>query len=165
MTTEEIVNKINAAGFQVEVNDEGPDPFIEVDRENLIATAKFLKNDPDLNFDLLMCLSGLDWPEYFQVVYHLISTEYKHTITVKVRCLKDDPIIPSVSDIWRTAEWHEREAYDLVGIRFDGNRDLRRILLPEDWEGHPLQKDYVPPTSWHKIPLTNLGAESTNEGN
>jgi NADH-quinone oxidoreductase subunit C len=165
MTPEEISGKLSAAGFQVILNDTPPDPSIEVPREAITDVARLLKEDPELNFDLLMCLSGLDWPEHLEVVYHLRSQQHKHQIVLKVRCPKDDAVIPTVSSIWRTAEWHEREAYDLVGMRFQSHQDHRRILLPEDWEGHPLRKDYEPPKFWHKIPLTNAVPGSTDEGN
>ena len=165
MKEEEIGQKLTEAGFQITYNDTSPDPHIEVPRESLVDVAKKLKEDPDLSFDSLMCLSGLDWPEYLEVVYQLFSYKHRHRITMKVRCPKDDPVIPTISSIWNTAEWHEREAYDLVGMRFDGHPDPRRILLPEDWEGHPLRKDYEPPSSWHNIPLTNELPKATDEGN
>ena len=165
MTPKEISQYLNTAGFQVEYQDTTPDPHLEVGRENIIEVAKLLKDDPKLSFDSLMSLSGLDWPEYFEAVYHLFSYQHRHRITLKVRCPKDDAVLPTVSSIWRTAEWHEREAFDLIGIRFDDHPDLRRILLPDDWEGHPLRKDYEQPTSWHKIPLTSQLQNSTDEGN
>lgn len=156
MTTEEISRKLAGSGLQVTYKASIPDPHIEMPREILIEVSRKLKEDPDLSFDSLMCLSGLDWPEYLEAVYQLFSFKHRHRMTMKVRCPKDDPTIPTISAIWRTAEWHEREAFDLIGIHFSGHPDLRRILLPEDWEGHPLRKDYVPPTSWHQIPLTNV---------
>ena len=89
-----------------------------------------------------MCLSGADYKDRFEVVYHLYSMENKHKITLKATVDRNNPEIDSVAGIWATADWHERECYDLVGIKFIGHPDRRRILMPEDWEGHPLRKDY-----------------------
>ena len=92
-----------------------------------------------LAFDSLMCLSGLDLnanDEELAVVYHIYSMRHRHSVVVKAMVPKTNPHLPSVSHIWKTADWHEREAYDLYGIRFEGHNDLRRILLPDDWEGY-----------------------------
>lgn len=103
-----------------------------------------LKNSADLSFDYLFCLSGVDYGKQLAVVYHLNSTRHKHSLVVKVKT--DDRVNPAfdtVSDIWRTAEFHERETYDMFGIRFNNHPDLRRIFLDEEWKGYPLRKDYV----------------------
>ena len=103
-----------------------------------------LKNDPDLSFDYLFCLSGVDYGKQLGIVYHLTSTLQKHSLVIKVRT--DDRINPAfdtMSNIWRTAELHEREVFDLFGIHFNNHPDLRRIFLEEDWKGYPLRKDYV----------------------
>ncbi len=165
MTPKEISQRLNADGFQVTYQDTAPDPHIEVPRESIYDVAKHLRDNPDLAFDSLMCLSGLDYTERMEVAYQILSYQHRHRVTLKVQCPKDDPVIPTVSKVWPTADWHEREAYDLVGMRFEGHDDLRRILLPEDWEGHPLQKDYESPDKWHDIPLTNIPKNSTDEGN
>ena len=109
----------------------------------------FLRDEPSLKMDHLSDLTAVDFSRYpgdtgprFEVVYNLISTEHHHRIRLKVRVPEEDPRIDSVSSIWQTANWHERETYDLMGITFEGHPDLRRILLPEDWEGHPLRKEY-----------------------
>jgi len=109
----------------------------------------FLRDEPSLKMDHLADLTAVDFSRYpgdtglrFEVVYNLISTVYHHRIRLKVRVPEEDPSIDSVSSIWQTANWHERETYDLMGIKFDGHPDLRRILLPGDWEGHPLRKEY-----------------------
>lgn len=154
MHSEQISQRLTAAGLAVEFKPTTPDFHLEVPREILTLVARLLRDDPELAFDSLMCLSGLDWPEYLEVVYHLHSMKHNHKVTLKVRCSKDDPVVPTVCRLWPTAEWHEREAYDLVGVRFEGHPDLRRILLPEDWEGHPLRKDYQPPAFWHDVPVT-----------
>ena len=95
-----------------------------------------------------MCLSGVDLgakEEYLSVVYHLYAMQHRHNVVLKAPVPKTDAHLPSVSHIWKTADWHEREAYDLYGILFEGHTDLRRILLPDDWEGYPLRKDYKEP--------------------
>ena len=109
----------------------------------------YLKDEPSLKMDHLADLTAVDYSTYpgdtglrFEVVYNLISTEYHHRIRLKVRVPEEDPRVDTVSSIWHTANWHERETFDLMGIKFDGHPDLRRILLPEDWEGHPLRKEY-----------------------
>ncbi|MCX7918937.1 MAG: NADH-quinone oxidoreductase subunit C [bacterium] len=102
----------------------------------------YLKETSDLAFDSLMCLSGVDRGENLEVVYHLFSMIHLHKVTLKVQTPRTDPKIPTVSTLWRTADWHEREVYDLFGIVFLGHPDLRRILMPDDWVGYPLRKDY-----------------------
>jgi NADH-quinone oxidoreductase subunit C len=102
-------------------------------------------------FDSLSCLTGLDnGPEKgtIEVVYNLYSIPYESALMLKSELPRDKPEISTVSHIWQTANWHEREAYDLIGIHFLGHPDLRRILMPGDWEGHPLQKDYVEPEKY-----------------
>lgn len=110
-----------------------------------------LRDNPLTYFDFLSCLTGVDHGAEdgrFEVVYHLSSIPYQLQLTLKISKVHDRgseqlPSFKSVADVYRTAEWHEREAYDLVGIFFEGNPDLRRILLPDDWEGYPLRKDYI----------------------
>ena len=124
------------------------DSFILIAPDALAGIARYLVEDSALAFDSLMCLSGVDLgvkEENLEIVYHLFSMTHRHTVVLKVHLPKEDPHIPSVEDIWKTANWHEREAYDLYGITFEGHSDLRRILMPEDWEGHPLRKDYKDP--------------------
>ena len=121
------------------------DPFILVKTEALPEIALFLRDHETTRFDLLHCLSAVEWPEYFESVAHLWSMSHRHWAIVKVRVGKADPHVPSLSSIWPAANWHEREAYDLMGIVYDDHPDLRRILLPDEWEGHPLRKDYVMP--------------------
>jgi len=114
-----------------------------------------VRDDEMLQFDFLMCLSGVDNADgTLGVVYHLHSVPLGHKLTLKVIVPADNPHLQSVERVWRTADWHEREAYDLVGMVFDGHRDLRRILNPYDWEGHPLRKDYEVPEFYNgmKVP-------------
>ncbi len=120
------------------------DPWIVVAPEMIREIAKFLRDEPELHFDALMCLSGVhyDKDNSLGVTYHLASTTEKHKLTLKVILPEDDAHVSSVEQVWKTADWHEREAFDMFGIRFDGHPDLRRILCPDDWEGYPLRKDY-----------------------
>jgi NADH-quinone oxidoreductase subunit C len=117
-----------------------------IPREHIADVSAFLKSAPELEFNFLADLCGFDrGPEEeprFEVNYHLFSTSRHHRLRLKVVLNEDDPHVPTVSDVWRTANWHERETYDLFGIVFDDHPDLRRILLPDDWQGHALRKDF-----------------------
>jgi NADH-quinone oxidoreductase subunit C len=119
---------------------------IIVPREQIASACHYLKSAPDLEFNFLADLCGFDrGPESeprFEVNYHLFSTTKHHRVRLKVLLNEDDPHVPTVTGVWRTANWHERETYDLFGIIFDEHPDLRRILLPDDWQGHALRKDF-----------------------
>lgn len=147
------------------------DPWVAVDSGRLIEMCLFLRDDSRLKFDLLNCISGVDYLEtdakkatkagfdpHTEVVYHLSSFIHRHRFTLKVMLprWRDDqpgrlPEVPSVARIWPTADWHEREVYDLSGVFFTDHPGLMRILLAEDWEGHPLRKDYEYPLEYHGI--------------
>lgn len=126
-------------------------PFIIIQPDKIAEVCLELRDNPEFDFDYLMCLSGVDLGETLCVVYHLYSLKNKHQLVLKVIVPKENPIVPSIERIWRSADWHEREAYDLFGIKFEGHHNLIRILLPYDWEGHPLQKDYKEPEFYHGI--------------
>jgi NADH-quinone oxidoreductase subunit C len=131
------------------------DPFCKVVPDRIRDVALFLRDDPRVACDTLMCLSGVDYTGgKLGVVYHLHSMKWNHKFTLKVEVTVENPHCQSVESVWRTANWHEREAFDLFGIVFDGHPDLRRILLPDDWEGHPLRKDYQVPEYYNgmKVP-------------
>jgi NADH-quinone oxidoreductase subunit C len=119
---------------------------IIVPREHLAAVCTYLKVTPGIDFNFLSDISGFDrGPESeprFEVNYHLFSTTRHHRVRLKVIVHEDDARVPSVTSVWRTANWHERETFDLFGVVFDGHPDLRRILLPDDWQGHALRKDF-----------------------
>jgi len=127
----------------------GRDPWSVVSPDAIAEVARFVKSDKDLAFDNLMCLSAVDYPKEnpprMEVVYHLLSYAHHHTFVLKVHTPREGARVPSVEEIWPVANWHEREAYDLFGVVFEGHSDLRRILLPDDWPGHPLKKDWVDP--------------------
>jgi NADH-quinone oxidoreductase subunit C len=117
--------------------------------------SRYLHDDPDLYFDYLIDVCGVDYlgkkEKRFEVVYHLYSIKHRRMIRLKAEVGEEDLTIDSVTSVWIGANWHERETFDLFGITFSGHPDLRRILMPEDWEGHPLRKDYPlkgPATEW-----------------
>ena len=150
---------------------EAVDPWAEITPDSVPEVCQWLRDEPDLRFDLLNCITGvdyfqpdekkakkIDWQPHCEVLYHLSSLVHKHRLVLKVALprWKDDvpgqlPEVPSVAGLWSTAIWHEREVFDLSGVHFVGHPGLRRILCPEDWEGHPLRKDYEMPTEYHGI--------------
>ncbi len=152
-------------------NLEAIDPFVVVEVADLLEVCRFLKEDSRLQFDMLNCISGVDYLEldpkkapkagfdpHLEVVYHLSSLRHRHRVVVKVLLprWKDNkpgelPEVPSVTSLWPTADWHEREVYDLSGVWFTGHPELTRILLADDWVGHPLRKDYEYPLEYHGI--------------
>lgn len=116
--------------------------------DNLLDVAYKLRNEEDMKFDFMFSLTCVDFPEHFMMVYHLRSTQTWNEVVLKVKMEdKEKPQVETLCHIWRTAEYHEREVYDLFGIVFKNHPDLRRILLDEEWEGYPLRKDYVDPVN------------------
>ena len=145
MNPTDIHQRLSSAfeGAVVDAKIDALQPWIQIAPDSIERVCRYLYSESDLAFDYLMCLSGMDYNNgTLGVVYHLSSMIHRHTIVLKSSCPKDNPHVASVSGLWGTADWHEREAYDLFGIVFDGHPDLRRILLPYDWEGYPLRKDY-----------------------
>lgn len=128
----------------------GLQPALLIDPDRIADVCLELRDNPKTYFDFLSCLSGVDYgieASRFGVVYHLASIPYQTQLTLKIsrdndRDLENLPSFPTVSAVYRTADWHEREAFDMMGIFFEGHPDLRRILLPDDWDGYPLRKDY-----------------------
>jgi NADH-quinone oxidoreductase subunit C len=137
----------------LELAERGPDPSIFVDRQAIVPVCRFLKDEAGLDFDCLSNLSGVDYPkkQVIEIVYHLYSYIHLHTVVLKVDAPRDNPVVPTVEGVWKTANWQERETFDLLGVTFEGHSDLRRILMPEDWVGHPLRKDFVEPEVYHGI--------------
>jgi NADH-quinone oxidoreductase subunit C len=164
-------------------SDDAGDPVADIAPEKIAEASVFLRDDERLQFNQLMCLSGVDWDGFddsgkgksvailgytedgrpetsdrvgegdLGVVYDLYSHSQKHKFTLRVRVPREVASVPTVSQVWSTAGWHEREAWDLLGIRFAGHQDLRRMLLEENWVGHPLRKDYVMPETWENVPM------------
>ena len=152
-------------------NLEAIDPWIEVSADRLVDVCGWLKVSSDPRFDSLECVTAVDWFEpdakkaakvtwqpRIELVYHLWSTPARVSLVLKVTVPRwkggtpgELPDVPSVAGVWRTADWHEREVYDMSGVNFVGHPDLRRILCPEDWEGYPLRKDYEMPLDYHGI--------------
>ena len=118
---------------------------VKIPEADLVTVCRSLHEDPSMYFDMLSCLTGIDnGPEAgtMEVAYNLYSIPFNHHLMIKVVLSRANPEVDTLSGIWKTAEWHEREAYDMYGIIFKGHADLRRILMPGDWEGYPLRKDY-----------------------
>jgi NADH-quinone oxidoreductase subunit C len=118
---------------------------VVVPREHLLRATAYLASEPSLRFSFLSDITTVDrFPlePRFEVNYHLLSLDRNERLRLKVRLAGSDPVVHSVTEIWPTANWHERENYDLMGIRFEGHPDLSRILMPDDWEGYPQRKDY-----------------------
>jgi len=136
------------------VEDEISDPFINVKPDKIDDICLFLRDGEGIDFDYLTMISGMDLGDAIGVVYHLYSLEYKHSIVLKLQVPKGNPDVPTVEKIWRTADWHEREAWDMFGVNFVGHHNLIRILCPYDWEGFPLRRDYKEPEEYHgmKVP-------------
>ena len=113
--------------------------------------SKELRHTAGLEFDYLFCLTCVDWKTHLTMVYHFTSTKYRHTLVVKIKLDRVNPHVASVSDIWRTAEFHEREVYELFGVNFHDHPDLRKLILPDDWQGFPLRKDYEDPVNMIRL--------------
>ena len=144
------------ARFEANVGDcdlQAKDPFIRVEPAAILAVCRFLRDEPDLQFDALSNETGVDYKAkgVIEVVYHLYSYPHRHLLVLKVDAPREHPVVPSVETVWKAANWLEREIYDLLGVTFEGHSDLRRLLMPEDWIGHPLRKDFVEPEEYHGI--------------
>lgn len=132
-----------------------PDPWIGIAPDRIREVARFLRDTPETAFDTLMLLTGMDYTGgTLGVVYHLHSIARGHKIVLKVKTPAASPTVQSVEAIWKTANWHEREAFDMIGIVFEGHPDLRRILMPDDWEGHPLRKDFTVPEFYNGMKVS-----------
>ena len=160
LSPETVLEKILAAlpGVRAELLN-NPSPCgqhaILVHREDALKTAEFLKNDPELRLDFASNVSGVDYPDHLEAVYHLFSIAKKHgPITLKMRTgdRDKDVTIPSLTPVWKSADFQEREAFDLFGIRFEGHPDLRRLLMWEEFADHPMRKDYVAPDDYEYEP-------------
>ncbi|HNS95675.1 MAG TPA: NADH-quinone oxidoreductase subunit C [Polyangiaceae bacterium] len=145
------------------------DDYFFVSPDGIVEVARHLRDEPTLAFDFLECLTGVDYPDAFvrtpqeeqtsekgtiHVVYHLRSYDKKHRAVMKASLSRTDPRIATLCPIWSAANWQERECFDLLGVHFEGHPDLRRIMLPDDWVGHPLRKDYEEAPFYQGIPTT-----------
>lgn len=127
------------------VVENGPSAYLEIAGPRIADVCLYLKRNPNHAYAMLNCLSAVDNKDHFSVVYHLTAITHANTLQLKVLLDHADPHVPTVVPVWGAADWHEREAWDLVGVVFDGHPNLERILCREDWDGHPLQRDYVMP--------------------
>jgi NADH/F420H2 dehydrogenase subunit C len=138
----EVARRINEARAGAVVVSNDTDVWVELDA--LVDVAGFLKDTPDLDFAFLTAVSAVDYIEYFELVYQLLSMRRNHSIVVKTRAFgREEPVVPSLVHLWPGADLQEREIWDLMGIRFDKHPNLKRILLWEGFPGHPLRKDYL----------------------
>ncbi len=136
-----------------EAHDEGNHPFVRVRAESIVEAARALRDK--CGAEMLHQISGVDYAEHMEVIYHFTRvTRDPGFLCLKVSVPRDNPVVPTLAHEWRAANWTERETWDLLGIRFDGHPHHYRILLAEDWVGHPLRKDYEPPTEYHGIDCT-----------
>lgn len=129
----------------------GPWPGYLVPAEAWPALAAALQKDTALHMDYLFCLTCVDWLQHLTMVYHLSSTTHRHSLVLKVQLDRAQPQVGTVSHLWRTAEFHEREVAEMFGVDFAGHPDLRKLILPDDWEGYPLRKDYEDPINMIKL--------------
>ncbi|GAB1370277.1 NADH-quinone oxidoreductase subunit C [Candidatus Kapaibacterium sp.] len=156
MTANEIYEKLKSE-FGDEIisltEDAANEAFIVVKPQRIVEICLVLRDDPNFKFDYMANLTGMDYPNNLTVVYHLYSIPLNHRIVLKVELNKENPSVESVEKVWKTANWHEREAYDMFGIIFENHPFLVRILTPYDWEGHPLRKDYKEPETYHGVKI------------
>jgi NADH-quinone oxidoreductase subunit C len=146
LVMDELAARLEGAfpGELTDVRVQEPDTVVAVvDRAKLKAVGRRLHDLPEIPFDSLTLISSVDYVTHFECVYHLYSFAANRYLELHVRIPRGRPVVDTVCDIWPSANWHEREAWDMMGIRFEGHPDLRRILLKDDWIGHPLRKDYV----------------------
>jgi len=140
------------------------DDTVVLRRESLVEICTFLREDPAMAFNLPVDVCGVDYLGHkeprFEVVYHLLSLDHRHRVRLKVELDEDDPVVPTVTTVWKGVDWFEREAWDMYGIRFEGHHDLRRILLYEGFEGHPLRKDYPQRGYQPLMPIPTLPTDS-----
>ncbi len=135
----------------LEVSDKKPDPFAVIEPGAIVEVSHFLCDDPETAMDCLSNETGVDYKDRIEVVYHLYSYRHRHGCVLKVKLPRDNPTVTTVEEIWKSANWMEREIFDLLGVTFEGHSDMRRILMPEDWPGYPLRKDFVEPLEYHGI--------------
>ena len=125
---------------------------INITPPDFMSSIEILRNKGELNFDYLFCQTCIDWKTHLMMVYHLESTAYRHQVVIKVQLDRNKPEIETVSHIWRTAEFHEREVYEMFGVNFLNHPDLRLLILPDGWEGrNPLRKDFEDPVNMIKL--------------
>jgi NADH:ubiquinone oxidoreductase subunit C len=150
MTNEEVKEFITNIQPAATYDETGEWLNITIGPAQLKPLARLLRQS-SFDFDYLFCLTCIDWKTHLTIVYHLSSTKYRHSIVIKANLDRTNPAIDTVCDIWRTAEFHEREVYELFGVQFIGHPDLRRLILTDDFEGYPLRKDFEDPVNMIKL--------------
>ena len=146
MLSREAISNLQAKFMgDISIIGEGFQEALLIEATSFLSSMSVLKNDAAYQFNMLSNLTATDYLEYFEIIYHLYSLPLGHRVTIKIRCNMEEAVIPSVMAIWPSADFQEREIYDLLGVSFTGHMDLRRILLPEDFMGHPLRKGYKLP--------------------
>jgi NADH:ubiquinone oxidoreductase subunit C len=152
MSNEELKNRI-AGLFSTASFEEGTEwTTATIQPGELLTVMGTLRNDAALFFNYLFCLTCIDWKKHFTIVYHLTSTQYRHNLVIRAKLDRTNPQIETVSHIWRTAEFHEREAYEMFGVQFLNHPDLRLLILPDGWEGkNPMRKDFEDPVNMVKL--------------
>jgi len=163
MNEKQLHEKLRAAGIAGvgDLDESAKDPFVVVEADALVDALTFLRDDPDCAMEMLHLVTAVERDDRMEVAYHVCSQAHHHSLTVKVQVSRPEeagdgewiPEVPSATGVYQAADWHEREQWDLLGVRFTGHPDPRRILLPEGWIGHPLRRDYVYPTAHGEIPL------------
>lgn len=152
MSNEEIKAKLTAWVPEATFEEGTEWLTLMVTPESWPGLARQLREAPELLFDYLFCLTCVDWKTHLTMVYHLSSTQFRHTIVVKSKLSTANPVIETVSQIWRTAEFHEREVYEMFGVNFPNHPDLRLLILPDGWEGkNPLRKDFEDPVNMIRL--------------
>jgi len=175
MTDKEVYKKLKSEFGEDKVtayveNDAG-DNWIQVTPAAIAEVCTYMRDQDDLKFDGLQCLSGVDWKDRLGVVYHVYSYALKHKVVLHVDVTRpENPMEPSpdqiesVTGVWPTANWHEREAHDMVGVQFVNHPDMRRILCPDDWEGWPLRKDYQVQEFYRGMPVPYPADQDPDSG-
>jgi NADH:ubiquinone oxidoreductase subunit C len=152
MTKEELKIKLTELFPSATFDETGEWLNIIIQKDDLIITAEILRSNPELNFDYLFCETCVDWKTHLTMVYHFESTRYRHQVVIKVQLDRNKPEIETVSHIWRTAEFHEREMYEMFGVNFLNHPDLRLLILPDGWEGkNPMRKDFEDPVNMIRL--------------
>ena len=155
------IGKLIEQKFPDSLSDNLNEKFIGLKPENWRMIAEWIKSNPDIYIDSLQCITGVDLGDnILQSRYNFHSMRHGTLIEIRISVTRDSPNIPSIEKVWRIGDWFERETYDMYGITFDGHRDLRRMLLPEDWEGYPLRKDYKEQETYHGIVVGKIKEEA-----
>lgn len=162
MTRDDILNFLKDRHPHAELRlDERNEEALIVSADHLISVARTLRDEPTLHCDYNMVITAADWIEHVDVIYYFMSYEHMHIVALKVQLPNDALEVETLSGLWESANWFEREVWDLFGVRFKDHPDLRRIMMPQDWEGHPLRKDFKHPNF---VPLPEAENPATYTG-